>query len=141
MIAAELEALARRFLAEVLNGPDIAAIQALVRPLYLDHSAPALRGSELESLRAFLGLWRDAFPDVRFAVEDCFSDGEARVALRVVATGTHRGPFLGQAPTGRAIRVEGLTVFRCWGGQIVEHWAHFDTLGLLRQLGAAPPLG
>lgn len=141
MTAEELEALARRHVAEVLNGPNLAAIQTLIHPGYRDHSGPAEGGPGLDSLHAFLDPWRAAFPDLRFAVEDCFSDGAARVAVHVVATGTHAGPFLGLAPTGRAIRVEGLAVYRCAAGQIVERWAHFDTLGLLRQLGAAPPLG
>lgn len=140
MPAATAEALARRFVAGVLNGPDLAAIQALVHPRYRDHGAPALGESGLESLRAFLGPWRDAFPDLRFAVADCFADGAGRVAVRLVATGTHRGAFLGLAPTGWAVRVEGLAVYRCEAGQLVEGWAHFDTLGLLRQLGATPPL-
>jgi steroid delta-isomerase-like uncharacterized protein len=140
MAAGALEALARRFVARVLNGRDPAAARALLHPLYVDHSMPALGGSGLESLSAFLGLWRAAFPDVRFAVEHCFGDGASLVAVRLTVTGTHRGPFLGLRPTGRVIRVEGLSHYRVAGGQIVERWSRYDTLGLLRQLGAATPL-
>jgi CheY-like chemotaxis protein len=139
--AAALAALARRFVAGVLDRPDPAAIRALVHPLYQDHGAPALGGSGAASLHALLGAWRDAFPDLRVAAEDCFAGGAQRVAVRLVATGTHTGAFLGLAPTGRAIRVEGLALCRFHGGQLVEWWAQFDTPALVRQLDADPPRG
>ncbi|HET8631136.1 MAG TPA: ester cyclase [Thermomicrobiales bacterium] len=131
MIAAAPEALARRFV----------AIQATVHPLYLDHGALAPGASGLDALRAVPGLGGDACPDLRFAADGCFADGTARVALRLVVTGTHTRPFLGLAPMGRVVRVAGLAVYRRDAGQLVEVWSHVDTLGLLRQLGAAPHLG
>jgi steroid delta-isomerase-like uncharacterized protein len=139
--APALEALARRFVVGVLNAGNLAAIQALVHPGYRDHGTPAEGGGGLAALPALLGPWRDAFPDLHFAVEECFADGGGCVTVSLVATGTHRGPFLGVAPTGWAIRTEGLAVYRFQRGRLVEHRAHFDTLGLLRQLGAAPPPG
>ena len=61
----------------------------------------------------------------------------ARWTLR----GTHRGAFLGRPPTGRAVAVTGVELYRLAGGQIVERQASVDTDGLLRQLGVGVPGG
>ncbi len=41
--------------------------------------------------------------------------------------------------TGRHVAWRFTHVFRIADGQLVEHWATRDDLGLLRQLGAWPP--
>jgi len=44
------------------------------------------------------------------------------------ATGTHRGPFMGMAPTGKTFKVNGVDVFRFNDeGKIAVHWGVFDT--------------
>lgn len=90
MPATELEALARRFVAGVLNGRNLPAIQTLAHPDYVDHSAPARSDSGLDSVYAFLRLWRAAFPDLRLTVAHC-SGGESLVVVRPVSAGMHRG--------------------------------------------------
>ncbi len=40
-------------------------------------------------------------PDLAFFVEDLFAEGD-RVVFRVMIRGTHQGPFMGVAPTGKA---------------------------------------
>jgi predicted ester cyclase len=40
------------------------------------------------------------FPDLRFTVEDQIAEGE-KVVARGTLRGTHRGEFLGIAPTGK----------------------------------------
>ncbi len=66
------------------------------------HGYPAdLQG--IEGLRAFhTALW-EAFPDAQLTVEDLVVD-EDRAALRYRLRGTHRGAYLGVAPTGAAAR-------------------------------------
>jgi predicted ester cyclase len=41
-------------------------------------------------------------------------------------TGTHRGAFLGIAPTGRNIGVNGITILRFMNGKCVERWSSVD---------------
>ena len=53
--------------------------------------------------------------------------------------GTHGGPLEGVEPTGKAVRVDGQLMSRIVDGKFVEEWVHWDTLGLLRQIGAVPP--
>jgi predicted ester cyclase len=53
--------------------------------------------------------------------------------------GTHGGPLEGTAPTGKSVYVDGQLLSRIVDGKFVEEWVHWDTLGLLRQIGAVPP--
>lgn len=55
---------------------------------------------------------------------------------RYTGRGTHRGEFLGVAPTGREVTISGVTIFRLREGRLVEGWDYYDGLGLLRHLGA-----
>lgn len=45
---------------------------------------------------------------------------------------------MGVEPTGREVELSGIVIFRIGDGQIVERWAQFDTMGMLRQIGAFP---
>ena len=75
-----------------------------------------------------------AFPDGHFAVDDVLADGD-RVAVRHTFRGTHRGTFLGLAPTGRQVSVSAMVLYRVMGAHIAEGWWTADTLGLVLQLG------
>jgi predicted ester cyclase len=49
--------------------------------------------------------------------------------------GTHRGPFLGVAGSGKRIDVEGATILKFAGGKCVERWSQTDVMGIMRQIG------
>jgi predicted ester cyclase len=89
----------------------------------------------LDGLRAFHEALWEAFPDARLTVEDLVVEGD-RAALRYRLQGTHRGPYLGVAPTGLGFDVEGLTLLRLADGRVVEEWHSPTELAILRQLGA-----
>jgi predicted ester cyclase len=55
--------------------------------------------------------------------------------------GTHRGELLGIPPTGKQVRVGGISIFRLAGGKIAEQWEQLDRLALMHQLGALPTPG
>jgi steroid delta-isomerase-like uncharacterized protein len=77
-----------------------------------------------------------AFPDLRLERIELVIDGD-RHADRWVLSGTHRGPLLGLAPTGRQVRIEGATFTRLGPDGLVIEDVHFtDVAGLLAQLSA-----
>jgi predicted ester cyclase len=90
-----------------------------------------------DALRRGIEALLAAFPDLTFAHEDELAEGDT-VALRETGEGTHTGPFLGIAPTGRRVRFRQLGMLRVRHGQLVEGWGMRDRLSLLRQLGALP---
>jgi steroid delta-isomerase-like uncharacterized protein len=132
----ENKAIVRRALEDVFNAANLAAVDEMYAPDFVNHTPPSLgpevRGSA--TVRRFAASWRAAFPDLHFTVEDEWAEGDT-VVTRWTARGTHRGTLRGIPPTGRRVVVMALEVSRVAGGKIAEEWLAWDTLGLLQQLG------
>jgi steroid delta-isomerase-like uncharacterized protein len=108
---------------------------------YQDYGLPPGMADGHEGFKRVLGPFVEAFPDLHLEVQFTVAD-EDRVVFYVSTTGTHRGPFLGAAPTGRKFKVNGTDIFRFNNdGKIAAHWGAFDTFGMLVQLGLVPPPG
>lgn len=131
------KALVRRFFAEVFNGGDLGAADRLVREDYVQHNPTV--GPGRAGVKAFVADLRRGFPDLQVEVLDLIAEGD-RVVARVVGRGTHRGDYLGLAPTGRPFAAEAIDVFRVQDGLLAEHWDVMDFYGLMLQLGAVPPI-
>jgi predicted ester cyclase len=138
----ENKALVRRFVEEVVNAGNVDRADGFVTADYIEHQQlPGAEGRQgIDVAKAFLSMMRGAFPDYRFAIEDLVAEGDTVVA-RVSVSGTHRGELMGLAPTGRRVRTSGIEVFRFERGKMAEHWAAFDALGMMRQIGMIPVPG
>lgn len=90
-----------------------------------------------EGIKELITMYRSAFPDLSFEVQETVTDGEW-VAVRWTSTGTHEGELMGIEPTGKKTAVEGIELDRIEDGKIVESRVSWDALGLLQQLGAVP---
>ena len=93
----------------------------------------------LDVLKQVMLQWRTAFPDMRLECEEQIAEGD-KVATRWAGTATHAGPFMGVAPTGKPLAIAGHVVDRVANGKIVESWFMDDIFGLLKQIGALPPM-
>ena len=78
---------------------------------------------------------RQAFPDYHGTNEIQIAEGDL-VANRFVYHGSHRGEFMGIAPTGREVTFEGVTIDRVVDGKIVEVYFGWDPESVLEQIGA-----
>ena len=78
-----------------------------------------------------------AFPDLCFTIEDTVAEGE-KFATCWTISGTHRKEYMGIPATGRKISLEGITIHLIRKGKILDSYARWDVLGLMRQLGAIP---
>ena len=85
-------------------------------------------------------MYRSAFPDIQFTIEDLIAEGD-KIVTRYTARGTHRGDLQGIPPTGRQVTVTGIIISRFANGKFVEGWLDFDALGMLQQLGVIPAPG
>jgi steroid delta-isomerase-like uncharacterized protein len=131
-----------RALAEdVIHRGDLDRVAEFFAPEYAPHdpSNPGRRGG-VEGAREFIGMLHAGLDDVRYSIEGLTAEAD-RVVYRWTLQGTHTGVFMGVPPSGRAIRVMGMDMFRLADGKIVESWASADALGMLQQLGVLPPLG
>lgn len=118
-MAAEPRDVVERFLADVVSGS---------RPT----SAPELVGSQ--PLRRRIEALRMAFPDLRVRTVRTVVQGSL-VAVHLVATGTHEGPYQGAPPTGRSWSSTCSAIFEVQDGRIVDFWLTWDTLAIVEQLG------
>lgn len=124
---------------ETLNGHDAAQIEAFmdanIAPDWQYHSP--LPGAEPgpAGFKALLAPLLAAFPDGRYTIEDLLAV-EDRVMIRWSWSGTHRGEFMGAAPTGKRITTSGIAVTRIAGGKYAETWEQWDLFGFVQQLGA-----
>jgi predicted ester cyclase len=132
---------ARALIEKGFNNVDLEVIDAITSPALVEHQqfGPG-HAAGAAGVRAVVESLHRAFPDFRLAIEDLVVDGDT-VWLRMVATGTHGGPFMGHPPTGRAIRIDVFDTLRFEDGRLVEHWGVPDRLGALMQLGLVRPGG
>ena len=88
----------------------------------------------LHETRQHLPHLYTAFPDLHHTIEKELVEGEL---IGCVATlcGTHQGPFMGMAPTGKPVSFMLLLIDRIVDGTIVQHRAIPDFLSLFQQLG------
>ena len=89
------------------------------------------------AVRQYFKDTRTAFPDQRNEPISLRHTDDA-VVTEFWLLGTHRGPLLGVAPTGRSFRVRmlALFLFEEGGDGIVCERVYFDSATLLRQLTA-----
>ena len=127
----------RRMYDEVVGQGKLDLIDELVDPDVVEHEEfPGIPPGR-EGGKEFFSMFRSAFPDLQFAVEDMVAEGD-KVAARITIRGTHKGPFLDIAPTGKQITVDAIDIFRFASGKIVDHWGVTDQMSMMQQLGAIP---
>ena len=140
MSAKENKANARRMIGKVWSQGNLDLVDELVDANYVFHDpmVPDVRGPE--GLKQLVTMYRTAYPDLQFTVEDALADGD-KVIHRWTCAGTHQGELMGIPATGKHTTTSGINIIRFEGGKAVEEWARWDSLGLLQQLGVIPPLG
>lgn len=83
----------------------------------------------------YMSAFTAGLPDAQIFVDSSIGERDL-VASRWTLTGTHRGTFQGVPATGRQITITGVDLSRVVNGKITEHWAQFDVLAMLQQIGA-----
>ena len=86
------------------------------------------------SLIATSRWFSETFSDLRFDHQEVVAEGE-RVVLVTTMAGTQIGTLSGIPPTRKRFQQRQFHLFRMRAGQIVEHVALRDDLGMLQQLG------
>lgn len=138
MSAEENKATVRSFLEGIFTQGNPDVVDELVAPDFVVHDPSSKAGDvDAEGVKGSIAWSHNAFPDLRFTIEDQVAEG-ARVATRRTVRGTHRGEMMGAAPTGNQVMFTGTQTDYISAGKIVESWSNWDTLGMLQQIGAVP---
>ena len=130
------KALVRRFVEEIFVEGREASIDELVATDFVSHTWPS-SGDGRADLRRAIDRLSTVLADVAFTIEDLIAEDD-RVAVRLTASATHVGEFLGVPPSGRRYSIGEIHIFRIRDGMMVEHWHQYDQMGMRRQLGGEP---
>ena len=79
-------------------------------------------------------------PDFHMEIRNLAASGDD-VYVHWHLTGTHTGPLLGIAPTGRRLEVDGIDHFVMRDGKVVSNFVVFDQMQYARGIGMMPPDG
>jgi steroid delta-isomerase-like uncharacterized protein len=130
----------QRIFTEIFSQGKLDAADELFTPEFVPHIVNPLPGQPLrgpEAVRWYARVLRHAFPDLHVSVEHMIAEDDV-VASRVTWTGTHTGQFVYLPPTGKRIKVEGITMERVANDKLVEHWGEWNQAELMLQLGILP---
>ena len=130
------KSLVRRLFEEAINKGNFKVLDEILSTdyVYREPSAGEKRGSA--GFQEITTLYRKAFPDIKLTIQEQIAEGD-KVVTRTSGNGTHRGELFGIPPTGKRISdVAGICVSRIANGKLVEDTWVYDTLGMMRQLGA-----
>jgi steroid delta-isomerase-like uncharacterized protein len=133
----ENKKIARKLMEEGWNKGRVDVVDELMSSQCRFHDPvfPSLT-SGAENYKQHIQTCRNAFPDLKFTIEDEVAERN-EVVLHWKIQGTHRGTFLGMPATNKGATVSGTTIHRIEKGKIVEQWADWNLLSLMEQLGLA----
>jgi len=132
-VTADNKALARRYVEEIVNQNKPEVADEIIAPEYVYHGRGP-EGTGPEVVKAFVAMYRVAFPDIKLTIEDLIAEGD-RVAVRLSVTGTNTGPLGDTPPTGKPANLTAIFILRVAEGKVVEEWEVVDELGMMEQLG------
>jgi steroid delta-isomerase-like uncharacterized protein len=87
-----------------------------------------------DGARQMLEGYFKAFPDLHFETEQILTSGDY-IVVRAKLTGTHKGNFMGIAPTNKTIQTHGCNVIEVRNGKVVRSRIYADNAKLFQQLG------
>ena len=141
MSTEENKANTRRFYEEVWGKGNLDVADELSAENFVDHNPvdPNLPPG-IEGFKQMVPMFRTAFPDLQFTIEDMIAEGD-KVVSRLTMRATHQGEFMGVPATGKQVTVTGMNISRHANGKYVEDWGNWDALGMLQQFGVTltPP--
>lgn len=115
------------------NGHDLNFLHDILATNFTSNSFPvqnATKAQFIDGMKAFL----KAFPDITVMVNNQHFEGN-KVFTYGYWTATHKGEFMGMAPTGKKLKVEFMDIWTEENGQLVRNEVVMDIAGLQQQLG------
>jgi steroid delta-isomerase-like uncharacterized protein len=134
-VSEEAKAVVRRNTEEVQGGGNFAVFEELFADDFLDHTPQPNTTPDKAGVRKLYRTLRAAFPDFHAEIHWQRADGDVVTTYKTYH-GTHKGEFLGVAPTGRKVHFETVDAMRVQNGKITEHWGVANLYSLVQQLTA-----
>ena len=92
----------------------------------------------IEGVKTIVKMNNDAFAGWRFTIHDLICDDD-KVVARYTGSGIHVNSFMGEQPTGKEVKLNGISIYLIKDNRIIKDWYVPDELNFLIQLGIIPP--
>jgi len=144
MSTEENKAVVRRWFDEVMTQGNISTVDLICMQCHpgftvingiVDNPPPGMDG-----VKELVKLFRNAFPDMRFNIEEQIAEGN-KVTTRMTIHGTHHGDFMGIPASGKPVSFSAISIWEVADGKLLQERVNWDALGALQQLGAIPTPG
>ena len=116
------KALLRRFI-EARARADLNAMEEMMAPDFVDHSALPGQAPNREDYIRDLTDDQAAFSNFRYIIEDQAAEADKVISRCTISAIHDRGEVLGFPPTGRKIETTYISIHRIEGGKIAEEWS------------------
>jgi len=124
--------LGRRWFDEVWSQGRREAISEMMAPDAVLHEAGAdSRGPD--GFYPFFDRMIATFSEIHMTVEDTLAEDD-KLCVRWSFCGKHTGDGLGIPPTGKTVKITGISILRVAGATLLEAWQNWDMLGLMEQV-------
>lgn len=133
-----------RFVEVCQNRHDLTYADEIFHPDFVNHYAPEGRripgdgDRPAAGFQTFFGLLLQGFPDATVEIDEQLAERDL-VATRKTFRGTHRGEVWDLPPTGNAVELEFIDIFRIKDGKLFEHWTSMDIAALRAQMRPGAP--
>lgn len=85
-------------------------------------------------LKKLMNTFSSAFHDTKVTLDLLFAKDDL-VAQKFLFEGIHDGTFAEIPPTGKKVKLSGISISHLEKGKITEEWEVFDELSFMKQLG------
>lgn len=134
----ENKAIIRRYFDEIWNQKKVETLADFMTENVLGYDATDSEPKVgFGNVKQVVILFHKAFPDMQVPLYEMIAEDD-KVVAHWGLRGTHRDLFMGIPASGKKVNVNGIIIFRIENQKIVEYWGNFDTLGLMKQIGAIP---
>jgi predicted ester cyclase len=109
-------------MANAVNSGHLDDLDDVFSPNVVDHDPAPNQAPGPAGFKHFFATLRDAFPDLNIIniMPNHMDATDDDIAIAYTLSGTHKGNFLGVAPTGKRIHARGMQIARFEDGKIVE---------------------
>ena len=121
-----------RIVEEAYNRGNFTVLDECVAPDFTSAMLPEGSPGGPEAFRLGIAAFRAGFPDLHFTIDDQIAE-PGTVVNRWTMTGTHQGSFMGIEPTGKTVRIHGISIWYLRDDQVVDFWVVMDEHGLRQQ--------
>ena len=122
MSAEQNKALVRKFFEEVWSKGNVAVVDELLAPDFVDRSLLPGQGSSREGYKRSITEFRAAFSFAELTIEDQIAEGDM-VVTKFSTRCVHRGEFLDVPPSGEEATYSSIRIHRIVGGKVTDEWS------------------